>query len=42
MDVGFEYLNIDDGSVDHAGVICNDYEQKFLTRFKVIHQQNQG
>ena len=37
----FETILIDDGSKDQSGVICDSFSEKD-SRFKVIHQQNQG
>lgn len=37
----FECILVDDGSKDQGGLICDEYEQ-LDSRFKVIHQKNQG
>ena len=37
----FEAILIDDGSTDSSGTICDDFQRQD-TRFKTIHQQNQG
>ena len=37
----FELLLIDDGSTDHSGAICDDYQARD-SRVRVFHQQNSG
>lgn len=37
----FEVLMIDDGSQDHSGIICDEYEMTDI-RFKAIHKSNGG
>lgn len=37
----WECILIDDGSPDNSGKICDEYAEKD-TRFRVIHQENQG
>ncbi len=37
----WEAILIDDGSPDNCGTICDEYARKD-TRFKVVHQENQG
>lgn len=37
----FEVVLVDDGSTDFSGIICDSYSQKD-SRFRVIHQENQG
>lgn len=37
----YEAILVDDGSPDHAGVICDEYAQKDR-RIHVIHKQNEG
>lgn len=38
---GFEVLLIDDGCMDHSGIICEEYAAKD-SRFRVIHKKNGG
>lgn len=38
----FEIILIDDGSFDGSEKICDDFQSKFKSIIKVIHQKNQG
>lgn len=46
QDIGFEesveLILVDDGSTDHSGAICDQYQLKYPQNIKVIHQQNAG
>ncbi len=37
----WEAILVNDGSLDESGIICDDYAKKD-SRFKVLHQENQG
>lgn len=37
----WEAILVDDGSIDFSGIICDSYSRKD-SRFRVIHQENQG
>lgn len=38
----FEIILLDDGSTDHSGLICDQYEKKNPSVIKVIHKENEG
>ena len=38
----FEVVVVDDGSTDDSGKICDDYQNRFPDRIRVIHKDNQG
>lgn len=46
QDIGFEdsvqLILVDDGSTDHSGMICDNYQKKYPNNIKVIHQENAG
>jgi glycosyltransferase involved in cell wall biosynthesis len=38
----FELILVDDGSKDSSGRICDEYQNRFPEKIKVIHQENKG
>lgn len=46
QDIGFkdsvELILVDDGSSDHSGKICDEYQKKYPENIKVIHKSNGG
>lgn len=38
----FEIVIVDDGSIDNSGKICDEYQEKYPGKIKVIHKENQG
>ena len=38
----FEIVIVDDGSTDKSGIICDEYQEKYTDKIKVIHKENQG
>jgi glycosyltransferase involved in cell wall biosynthesis len=38
----FELVLVDDGSTDGGGALCDQYQERFPAKIRVIHQHNQG
>lgn len=38
----YEVILVDDGSTDQSGEICDQYQEKYSDRIKVIHKKNEG
>lgn len=38
----YELVLVDDGSTDNGGTICDQYQEQYPDRIRVIHQSNQG
>lgn len=38
----YEVIFIDDGSTDHSGSLCDEYERADPLRYRVVHSENRG